>query len=150
MDKSHPNTWVAAQLAGELPEALFLGIERNPYTAVASMLKHKEVLNWHETWNKYPVPNEFFGITKDMVGAYNGMPLATKCTYRWISHKKQMAILKELLGSKVKVIFQEPPTPDIRKESITKWCGQLTGLQITQIAEIVVFPPKNTDGILHE
>src|SRR5262245_13442039 len=41
LDKSHPNIWIAEDLARAFPDALFLGILRDPYGTVASMLRHK-------------------------------------------------------------------------------------------------------------
>ena len=46
-DKSHPNIWIAEALSEVFPDAQFLGIERDPFGTVASMLKHKGVLKWH-------------------------------------------------------------------------------------------------------
>jgi len=38
MDKSHPNIWLADQLAETFSDAVFIGMQRNPYATVASML----------------------------------------------------------------------------------------------------------------
>lgn len=47
VDKSHPNLWLAEALADAFDDALFVGIVRNPYATVASMLRHEGVLEWH-------------------------------------------------------------------------------------------------------
>jgi hypothetical protein len=77
-DKSHPNIWHAEDLAARLPDAVFLGIQRNPFATVASMLEHAGVLAWHERWREFPVPNRFLGITLENAAAGRQMrpPLA--------------------------------------------------------------------------
>jgi hypothetical protein len=42
--------------------ALFVGIEHNPFSTVASMLKYEAVLGWCVHWKNFPVPNRFWGI----------------------------------------------------------------------------------------
>jgi hypothetical protein len=65
VDKTHPNIWHAEDLKRALPEALFVGIERNPYATVASMVLHPDVSAWHRRWREFPVPNRFLGITPE-------------------------------------------------------------------------------------
>ena len=43
LDKTHPNIWLAEPLQQAFPDALFLGIERDPFATVASMLRHREI-----------------------------------------------------------------------------------------------------------
>jgi hypothetical protein len=62
LDKSHPNIWIADKIKEEFPEAKFVGIERNPFATVSSMLKHRGVMKWHRDWKSFPVPNRFLGI----------------------------------------------------------------------------------------
>jgi hypothetical protein len=163
LDKSHPNIWIAEKLKKALPQALFLGIQRNPYATVASMLRHKGVLSWHQRWREFPLPNRFLGITSDQSDAYENLPLATKCAIRWVAHKNRMKQLRSTLGEDLLLIsyecFQKNtdgilsdlhhflglhdpiPNPDIRRGSLDEWKRQLSPEEIAQIQSIVGFGP---------
>ncbi len=60
-DKSHPNLWLVDFLYKYVPNSYFIGIIRNPYATVSSMLLHEGVMKWIYNWKKYPIPNEFLG-----------------------------------------------------------------------------------------
>jgi hypothetical protein len=157
-DKSHPNIWQAEELAQRLPDAVFLGIQRNPFATVASMLKHAGVLGWHERWREFPVPNRFLGITRENAATYDALPPAAKCAYRWRSHAERMAELPAALGERLHVIayeelIREPkaaiaritaflrltatiPPPAIKAESLDRWQRELSPDVQQQIATI--------------
>lgn len=158
-DKSHPNIWIADKLAEALPNALFVGIQRNPYATVASMLRHDGVLLWQKRWGEFPIPNQFLGITIENAEGYNDLPMSVKCALRWHAHKEQMVHLKNLLGSRLKIFHYEAlikntehelydlrdflqltspiPFPLIRSESLDKWKYELIPEVQNQIAEVV-------------
>ncbi len=90
VDKSHPNLWITEKLNKTFEDALFLGIQRNPYATVSSMLNHEGVKKWHKKWKKFPIPNEFLGIKNGEKEKYENYSLTMKCAMRWKSHKIKM------------------------------------------------------------
>lgn len=159
-DKSHPNIWIAEDLAKTFDNAYFIGIIRNPYGTVASMLRHKEVLGWHKKWREYPVPNAFLGITEDIAKQYDELSLPERCTIRWIAHYHRMEELQKKLGSRLLVISYEdlirnsqsvleevrefldltypPEIETIKKESLSKWKRNLSERDIDEISRMLV------------
>lgn len=163
LDKSHPNIWIAEKLKRSFPKALFVGIERNPYATVASMLKHRGVLDWQERWQEFPIPNRFLGISPELAESYATIPLAAQCAIRWQAHHIRMSELTEVLGDALMVISYEMfarnpaqsvadlqeflklstpiPVPDVRQDSLDKWKEQLSAEEIEQIHNVVGFAP---------
>ena len=159
LDKSHPNIWSAEALKAAFPTALFIGIERNPYATVASMLKHKGVLSWHHRWKEFPIPNHFLGITTEIEEEYDNIPLEKQCAMRWLAHHNEMNRLKNVLENDLLVISYESfshntekeifqlkqflqlntpiPVPEVKTESLGKWKTQLSKEQLYNIEEIV-------------
>ena len=167
LDKSHPNLWIAEKLKKAFPQALFVGIERDPYAVVASMLKHGGILAWHKRWREFPVPNRFLGITPETARTYDDLPIASQCAMRWVAHHDRMKELKGMLGDSLMVISYETfahhteqtihelqlflglktpiPIPDVKTDSLDKWKDQLSPAEIQQIQDIVGFPPDDID-----
>lgn len=165
LDKSHPNIWLAEDLSKVFKDAVFIGMKRNPYATIASMLKHKGVKTWHKDWKQYPIPNAFLGITEEIATHYDNLPLVTQFAFRWKAHQEQMNKLQENLHNRLLVInyeelifnirenlnkledfleLKEPiPIPEIRSESLDKWKKQLDDSEIKQIAEIVGYLPSD-------
>ncbi len=163
LDKSHPNIWIAEHLKKAFPDALFVGIERNPYATVASMMKHEGVAAWHERSAEFPIPNRFLGIVAERAATYDQIPLAGKCAIRWIAHRAQMERLRESLGDSLLVVSYESliqntreeidrlqsflnlsrpiPMPEVKRASLDKWRAQLSAEQIQDIAAVVDFGP---------
>jgi len=163
LDKSHPNIWLAEKLKAAFRSALFVGIERNPYATVASMLKHDGVLAWHTRWREFPVPNRFLGITPELANRYDMMARAAQCAIRWVAHRDRMNSLRRTLGSNLLVISYETfadrteqtirelghflglriaiPVPHVKRDSLQKWQMQLSGDEVKQIQSIVGFAP---------
>ena len=163
LDKTHPNIWIAERLKESFPDALFVGIERDPYATVASMMKHKGVAAWHRRWKEFPVPNRFLGITKGLESSYDDLPLASQCAMRWVAHRTRMRELKSILGDALFLISYEKfaretegviqdirkflnlkkpvPVPSVKVESLSKWKQQLSDEEILQIQTIVGSPP---------
>ncbi|MBF0370627.1 MAG: sulfotransferase [Magnetococcales bacterium] len=174
LDKSHPNIWSAPELASALPNARFIGIQRNPYASVSSMLRHPTqpgVLVWHERWKEFPIPNAFLGIDQEMAEEYDSFSLTKQCAIRWQAHKERMDRLRQLMGSRLLVIdydrfflqnelhleqlrqfigLNSPiPSPTIRHGSLNRWKKLLTPEQCHEIATVVGFGPEEVDSEKH-
>ncbi len=165
LDKTHPNIWFADKLKAAFPDSLFLGIERNPYATVASMMRHKGVSAWHKRWREFPVPNRFLGITREAAENYDNTPLASQCAMRWIAHQHRMKELQVILRDSLFSISYEQfaydpaaticamkeflglrkpiPVPDVRMDSLNKWKVQLADEEISQIHSVVGFGPDS-------
>lgn len=165
MDKTHPNIWIAEKLKKTFPDALFVGIERNPYATVASMMKHSGVLAWHKRWREFPVPNRFLGITPEIAGTYDDIPLVSQCAMRWLAHHNRIKELKNTLGDDFLVISYESfahdtvntinnlkqflglqeaiPVPEVKLESLNKWRDQLSAAELVDIQNIVGFSAES-------
>ena len=115
-DKSHPNIWLADELAEVFPNARFVGIQRNVYATVASMLKHRGALKWQEGWRKFPIPNAFLGITDENAAHYEALPVAAKCALRWLAHEQQMDCLRNMLGESLIVLSYEDVIQDTERQ----------------------------------
>ncbi len=159
IEKSHPNIWLAEKLAKAFPNSLFLGIQRDVYGTVASMLKHDGVLSWQQHWREFPVPNRFLGIDTQWVDRYEQLSPAGRCALRWSAHQQRMSKLRDLLGSRLLVLEYEalvlhgeqqradlqefldienpfrPPLP--LKESVNKWKSHLSARDMVQIDEVI-------------
>jgi hypothetical protein len=166
VDKTHPNMWIAEKLKGAFPRALFIGIERNPYATVASMMKHRGVSAWHGRWREFPIPNRFLGISSRDASGYDSVPLASQCAMRWLAHHRRMNELRSFLGSDLLVISYESfacntadtisdlqqflglhkaiAIPEVKLESLDKWRSQLSDAQIVEVQNVVGFPPQNS------
>lgn len=163
LDKTHPNIWIAEKLKKVFPQSLFIGIERNPYGTVASMMKHKGVSAWHKRWREFPIPNHFLGITSELVDTYDNIPFASQCAMRWVAHHNRMNELRNILKDDLLVIYYESFAhntekiiyelqqflglhspiliPDVKTDSLEKWKGQLSKEEVKQIQDMVGFPP---------
>lgn len=159
LDKSHPNIWLAEKLAEAFPNAYFVGIKRNVFATVSSMLQHSDVWRWHLEWRKYPVPNRFLGITSEVARDYEKLSLSAQCAIRWVAHMERFAKLEVTLGDRLCLLDYEQlqldtqqslqrlqeflgleteiPRPHIKKASLTKWEDELTEQDQEEIRAIV-------------
>jgi hypothetical protein len=159
VDKSHPNLWIAERLRDAFPGALFLGIERDAFATVASMMKHRGVAAWHARWKEFPVPNRFLGITPELAAVYDELPLASRCALRWRAHKERLAELGRVLGPDLAVVsFEafagdpaatvrrlgawldlEPPlaVPAIDRAALGRWSAELSAQDQARIRDVV-------------
>lgn len=155
IDKSHPNIWLAEQLAEAFPRAQFIGVLRDVFGTVASSLRHEGVRHWVEKWDRYPVPNRFLGITEQNRDEYAGMSLAARCAVRWKTHLHRLDSLEERLGDRmIRLRYGDLqtntereldrlqqflglktriPHPSIKTGSLTRWKQDLS---VSEIAEI--------------
>jgi hypothetical protein len=163
VDKSHPNLWIAEALAIVFPSALFVGVERNVFATVASMLKHETVKGWHARWKRFPVPNEFLGITREIAPRYGGMPVAMQAALRWRAHTSRMKQARATLGHRLFVVeyesLQQQPdrivadltrflqlrsplaVPELKRESLDRWRSELDQTSINQIRAVIDAEP---------
>ncbi len=163
LDKNHPNIWIADKLKEAFTDALFIGIERDPYATVASMMRHKGVSSWHRRWREFPLPNRFLGISWEIAERYDDIPFPSQCAMRWLAHHDRMNALKHRLSDSLKVISYEAfarhteetigdlqqflglskplSLPEVKIESLHKWRYQLSGDEIKQIQNVVGFSP---------
>ncbi len=135
LDKSHPNLWIADRLAETFDDVLFLGIQRNPYATVASMLNHQGVQKWHKKWKNFPLPNKFLGINKEDTNKYDNMSMTKKCAKRWKAHHDEMKKIKSKLKEKVMVINHENLIVDTRNtlDRIKNFIGLTSKLKVKNV-----------------
>lgn len=158
LEKSHPVLWYADYLKRKVPGSYFAGIIRNPFQTVSSMLNHEGVMEWY---SKLPQdkPNRFLGITKENKSYFKDLPMESKCAYRWISHRKELTRLKDILKDRY-LLFEYDDflnhldryleelsefigvdnrfSPEhLKMESLEKWKDYLTKKQIQNIESVV-------------
>ncbi len=106
LEKTHPNIWFVEDLAEYFPEAKFIGIKRNVFATVSSMLQHEGVLSWYKRLPLDQV-NPFLGITEVNKNDFADLPLESKCALRWKSHSERLDALAVAFPEKVLVIDYE-------------------------------------------
>lgn len=163
VDKTHPNIWIAEKLHRAFPNALFLGIERNPYATVASMMKHGGVSAWHRRWREFPIPNRFLGITEEISKYYDDIPFASQCAMRWHAHHQKLNELRGTLGSALHTLSYETfahnpatvvegiqhflglkapmPVPEVKLDSLHKWREALSDSDVANVEKVVGVSP---------
>lgn len=154
LEKTHPNIWFAESIQNAMENAYFIGIKRDPYATVSSMLKHKGVLQWYEALDQTK-PNKSLGITAQNKAIFKDLPLESKCALRWKSHTEELIRLKSLLGDRYLLIdyesFYEPnltfldefntmihedlefEVEPLKPDSLEKWKKSLSSQQIENI-----------------
>ena len=142
LDQSHPNLWFVEHLVEWFPSATFIGIVRNPYSVVYSMLRHNGVRRWTEIWDSFPTPNPFLGIRSGQEEAYREMSTVERSALRWASHFARLDEVKIQFPEKVQIVNYEAlcetprhvletvqnvlgyheafPMPEVQRESLTK------------------------------
>lgn len=160
LEKSHPNIWMVEELMAAFPYSFFVGIYRDVYATVSSMLLHEGVISW---FNKLPEnqPNPFLGIDQSNVDIYQTLPIESKCALRWLSHKNRLLHLERAFPGRVKVfnynellidqenqllllsrflnIKNEFKPESFNMESLTKWKEHLGAGQIDSIDKILEY-----------
>jgi hypothetical protein len=94
VDKSHPNLFNVPALLSYFPEAKFIGIYRNVFETVASMLTHGACANWGARYKELKFPNEFLGLDVHNIERYESATLAGRCAFRWFSHYSKLLQLE--------------------------------------------------------
>lgn len=118
LEKSHPNIWLVEELLEAFPDAKFVGIYRDVYSTVSSMLKHEGVSQWFKVLPQNEV-NPFLGITKENVSDYIKFSIEEKSALRWLSHKEQLEYLAEKYPLSVMNIYYNDLLTD-QTEWLTK------------------------------
>lgn len=159
-DKSHPNLWLVPELAEAFPDARFIGVVRDPFATVASMLKHDGVLEWLRRWREFPVPNSFLGITGEISTTYDELSLPTRCALRWRAHRDRLDRLRPALGpERLHVVEYErlvlapdetigalagflglpapAEPPRIRRDGLERWRDELSAEALGDVARVV-------------
>lgn len=159
MDKSHPNLWILKELMGELPNIKVIGIIRDPYQSIASMVQHKGIKKWFSNWEKYPIPNYFLGINETNLSEYENISLIAKCALRWKSHNNKMLEMKKLFSSNMHIIKYDNlvintqhelkilqqfigltaafHVPKVNKNTLDKWKNILSSENVKIIDDII-------------
>ena len=106
LEKTHPNIWFVEEILEFFPQAKFIGIKRNVYATVASMLNHNGVLKWYEDLPQDRL-NPFLGIDQNNKNFFEKFPLESKCALRWKSHKNRLEHLENKFPNNVLVIDYE-------------------------------------------
>lgn len=138
LEKSHPNLWIVEKLEREFPDAKFIGIERDVFQVVYSMLNHKGVSKWFDLL-PYREYSHFLGINKGNVEGYHNLPLEAKCTIRWIAHQRRLDNLSERYPDKVFKIDYQRLCNEFEKE--VKELSDFVGIDLTPYAERPKFQP---------
>lgn len=156
LEKTHPNIWLVEDIQDYFDTAKFIGIKRNVYATVASMLNHKGVLEWYNVLPLNQV-NPFLGITEENRELFEQLPLESKCALRWKSHFDRLTYLKIEFPEKVLVVDYEDFYNDYKglmktlelfldldkpiesetliSSNIDRWKSELTEVQIKNIDE---------------
>lgn len=156
LEKTHPNIWLVEDIQAYFKTAKFIGIKRNVYATIASMLNHKGVLEWYNVLPLNEV-NPFLGITEENRELFEKLPLESKCALRWKSHFDRLTYLETKFPEKVLVVNYENFYNDyngLMKElelflkldkpiesealissNIDRWKSELTEVQIKNIDE---------------
>lgn len=120
LEKSHPLLWMAEDSSLAKLPIKYIGINRDPYATVASMLKHYYVRRWCENWDKLPQPNIFLGTSQDNLQDYKKMTIAQKCTMRWISHNKELERLSYIFPKEQYLRLRYEDVLNNTKQSVGK------------------------------
>ena len=114
LEKTHPNIWLVEDLLEHFSNSKFIGIKRDVYATVASMLKHKGVLNWYNVLPLNEV-NPFLGITTENIEIFKELPIEMKCALRWKSHVNRLDDLQAKFPKEVLVVNYEDFYKDYSK-----------------------------------
>ena len=110
LDQHHPNIFFAEQIAHNLNDTIFLFPDRPTCQVVASMMRHKGVMNWYNyatSWrrvfsNRVPYPNRFLGVTSK--SEISNLPIHLLCAKRVIQHKKTFSDLMKRLPRQARIV----------------------------------------------
>ncbi len=106
LEKSHPSLWIFEFIIKNFEEAFFIGVWRDVFPTVSSMLQHDGVLSWY---NRLPQnkQNRFLGITNNNKNKFNKYSIEEKCALRWQSHYKELMRLNKKYPEKLYLIKYE-------------------------------------------
>ncbi|MEY8848342.1 sulfotransferase [Psychroserpens sp. XS_ASV72] len=158
LEKTHPNIWFVEEILEAFPNAKFVGIKRNVFSTVSSMLNHNGVLSWYE---KLPLdePNRFLGITESNKSDFVNLPMESKCAIRCLAHYNRLNELQQKFPDNVLVVDYEEfydaydqlmeklqsflnldfklNSEPLNPSGKDKWKRYLTDIQIKHIEQII-------------
>ncbi len=158
LEKTHPNIWFVEDLLEAFPNAKFIGIKRDPYATISSMLNHGNVMKWY---NVLPLnkENDFLGIDSENINYFTNLSIEAKAAFRWKSHIRRLNYLEEIFPNNVMVfdyedyfnnneelmnkissfigISGELHAEKIKNESLDKWKTHLTSENIENINNVI-------------
>ncbi|NJW53453.1 sulfotransferase [Salinimicrobium oceani] len=135
LEKSHPNIWLTEGLLSNFPDSYFIGMQRDLYQIVSSMLNHDRKKNVRTWFDILPTNkcSRFLGINDYNISYYKDLPIEAKCVIRWLSHTFELERLKKEYPDKVFIfdysIFCENFESELFK------IEQLTALNLKEYAE---------------
>jgi hypothetical protein len=132
VDKSHPNLFNVPELLSVFPIAKFIGIYRNVFETIASMLKHEGCAEWGVRYKQLKFPNEFLGLNADNFEKYESSTLAGRCAFRWFSSYSKLIQLDEVYADRFLLINYTDLIE--HNESETKRVGDFLKVQLRCIS----------------
>jgi hypothetical protein len=107
IEKSHPLLWVAEKLSKDLIKSKFIIMDRNPYSVVSSMLKHRGSMSWYKKEELFRLGNKFLGIiNKEILKDYKLMSPEYKCVLKYLSHHSKGTRLN-VLDNFLKIEYED-------------------------------------------
>jgi len=103
VDKSHPNLFNVDRLLHEFPNARFIGIYRDAFQTITSMIAHG-CANWGNRYSELMFPNAFLGLTETNYDEYAAASLAERCLCRWESHFDELQKVVNKYSDRVLVV----------------------------------------------
>ncbi|MDX5325870.1 MAG: sulfotransferase [Bacteroidota bacterium] len=140
LEKSHTNLWIVEKLAKDFPDALFVGIQRDVYQTVYSMVNHKGVKRWFDLLGSRE-QSPFLGINKGNREFYEDLPIESKCAIRWLSHQKRLEGLKAQFPDRVHIVDYDQLVRNFDGEVLK--LSEFTSLDLLPHAEKPRFQPLN-------
>lgn len=135
LEKSHPNIWLTDTLIQHFPNSYFLGMQRNVYQVVNSMLSHdglKGVKKWFEIL-PHNKPSRFLGINAYNISYYKELPIEAKCVIRWLSHTYELKRIKQEYPNAVTIFDYDRFCLDFEGE--LHKVEKMVGLDLLEYAE---------------
>lgn len=132
LEKSHPNIWLVPRLNESFSSSHFIGVQRDVYQVVYSMLRHKGVSKWYKKLPQDKL-SDFLGITKQNRAYFHSLPIEAKCTIRWMAHKSKLLELKKTYPKKIVIIDYQELCNNF-EEQVAR-LESITGLDLINYAE---------------
>ena len=167
MDKVHINLWLAVALDKAIQDSKFVGIVRNPFQVVSSMLQWDDVRVQYA--NQKVVLSRFHGVTKENLDHCKTMTVEERMTVRWLAHYQRLMAVSKKLGRffllRYSRLADDPQgtlaqmrgslglscdlRTEVRSESLTKYKESLGEERIDRIRKVLAkyAPALNPDAV---
>lgn len=135
LEKSHPNIWLTESLLLHFPDSYFIGMQRDLYQVVSSMLNHGGINNVKSWYDLLPMDknSKFLGLNEYNIEYFKDLPIEAKCTIRWLSHSFELERLKNKYPDRVLVFDYSIFCQNFESEFLK--IEQLTELKLMDYAE---------------